>query len=358
MEKMDIKFLTSPANMRWYSGFRGEGVVCIEEDDIVIFTDSRYVEAAKKESPGSKVIQYKKNIWDFIFDYYEEKFGHEEFAAKKVGFEDQHMRVSSFNKIMDNLIDRGLGTKLIAMKEEADKPRQIKNEEEIKYIKEAEHIGDIAFEKIVEYLKDAKKNNKKITEKQVAAHLEFYMKDAGGDGLSFETIAASGVNSSMPHAIPTDKVIEEGDFITMDYGCTVNGYHSDMTRTVVYGSANEEQKKIYGIVLKAQEAVIKAIKPGMTGFDVDKISRDIIANEGYGKNFGHSLGHSVGLEIHEKPVFSPGESSDIEPGNVITVEPGIYLEGKFGVRIEDVVVITEDGCIDITNSDKSLIEIQ
>ena len=192
----------------------------------------------------------------------------------------------------------------------------------------------------------------------MAAHIEFYMRDAGAEGTSFDTIAASGIHSSMPHAVPTDKVLEEGDFLTMDFGCLVNGYCSDMTRTIVYGRADEKQKEIYDVVLQAQMAALQAIKPGMTGKEVDAIARDVIKEAGYGDCFGHSLGHSVGLEIHETPCFSPREESVIEPGMVITVEPGIYVEGFGGVRIEDVVVITEDGCENITHSPKERMEIQ
>ena len=197
-----------------------------------------------------------------------------------------------------------------------------------------------------------------VTEKQVAAHIEFYMRDAGAEGTSFDTIAASGIHSSMPHAVPTDKVLEEGDFLTMDFGCLVNGYCSDMTRTIVYGRADEKQKEIYDVVLQAQMAALHAIKPGMTGKEVDAIARDVIKEAGYGDCFGHSLGHSVGLEIHETPCFSPREESVIELGMVITVEPGIYVEGFGGVRIEDVVVITENGCENITHSPKERMEIQ
>ena len=184
------------------------------------------------------------------------------------------------------------------------------------------------------------------------------MRDAGAEGTSFDTIAASGIHSSMPHAVPTDKVLEEGDFLTMDFGCLVNGYCSDMTRTIVYGRADEKQKEIYDVVLQAQMTALQAIKPGMTGKEVDAIARDVIKVAGYGDCFGHSLGHSVGLEIHETPCFSPREESVIEPGMVITVEPGIYVEGFGGVRIEDVVVITENGCENITHSPKERMEIQ
>lgn len=195
-----------------------------------------------------------------------------------------------------------------------------------------------------------------MTEKQVAAWLEFYMKEEGAEGFSFDTIAASGLHSAMPHAVPTDKRLENGDFLTMDFGCLYQGYCSDMTRTVVMGRANAKQREVYETVLRAQETALQGIRPGMTGREIDSLAREVITKAGYGKCFGHSLGHSVGLEIHERPNFSPKEETVIWPGMVITVEPGIYIEGFGGVRIEDVVILTENGCENITHSPKNLIE--
>ena len=295
--KLDAVLVHTPANMRNISGFTGEGLVYVSKEDAWILTDSRYTIAAAKESRGFEVLEYKRNMQQYLV-------------------------------------------------------------EEIESIKKAEKIGDEAFTKVTDWLTKCYREKTSVTEKQVAAHIEFYMRDAGAEGTSFDTIAASGIHSSMPHAVPTDKVLEEGDFLTMDFGCLVNGYCSDMTRTIVYGRADEKQKEIYDVVLQAQMMALQAIKPGMTGKEVDAIARDVIKEAGYGDCFGHSLGHSVGLEIHETPCFSPREESVIEPGMVITVEPGIYVEGFGGVRIEDVVVITENGCENITHSPKERMEIQ
>ena len=183
------------------------------------------------------------------------------------------------------------------------------------------------------------------------------MKEEGAEGFSFDTIAASGLNSAMPHAVPTDKKLEQGDFLTMDFGCLYHGYCSDMTRTVVIGKASEKQRKVYDTVLLAQKTAMDQMRPGMTGRQIDALARDVIREAGYGEYFGHSLGHSVGLEIHERPVFSKNEKTVIQPGMVITVEPGIYIENFGGVRIEDVVVITENGCESLAHSPKELIEI-
>ena len=231
------------------------------------------------------------------------------------------------------------------------KPRQIKTPEEIELLRQAEHIGDLAFEDILGILKPG------MTELEVAAELEYSMKKHGAEGFSFDTIAASGKNSSMPHAIPSEKKLENGDFLTMDFGCIYKGYCSDMTRTVCIGKASDEQKKIYNIVLSAQLAVLENLKPGMMCKDVDRIARDYITAQGYGEYFGHGLGHGVGLYIHESPAFNTRDTSIVKAGMIETDEPGIYLPNKFGVRIEDMILITEDGCEPLAHSPKNLIEL-
>ena len=183
------------------------------------------------------------------------------------------------------------------------------------------------------------------------------MRSSGADSLSFETIVASGVRSSMPHGAPTDKKLKQGEFITMDFGCMVEGYCSDMTRTIHLGPASEEEKKVYALVLKAQKEAMKAIKEGMSCLSVDKIARDIIMENGYGEYFGHGLGHGVGLEIHEEPFLSPSGDKTLRAGMLVTDEPGIYIPGKFGVRIEDLLLVRKKGCDVLSNSQKELIEI-
>lgn len=357
-KKIQGMLISSPANMRSSTGFRGEGIVYVSEHFQLVFTDSRYTIAAKQECPEAEVIRYKGNLYENWLSVLIERLGKDAVSAMAIGFEDEFMTVQTYHTIQALLKKYELtDVKLVPLHKRLDATRQIKSEEEICEIKEAEKIGDLAFERIVETIKKSRKENRPMTEKQVAAYLEFYMKEQGAEGTSFDTIAASGLHSAMPHAIPTDKVLEEGDFLTMDFGCKVDGYCSDMTRTVVIGKANERQREIYEIVLRAQKAAIEAVKPGMKGCDVDAVARDIIREAGYGDCFGHSLGHSVGLMIHETPCFAPRDESILKTGMVITVEPGIYVEGFGGVRIEDVVVITEDGCVNITNSPKELIEI-
>jgi Xaa-Pro aminopeptidase len=345
---VDSLFLTSPANMRYVAGFTGEGYVYLSKEKGIVVTDSRYTIAAGEECPGYQVVEWdKKGYYSPLISALKED------GAKDMGVEDSHMTLRDFHKLENQLKEEGL--EKIEIKEMENRVsvfRSRKTGEEIEKIRQAEAIGDRAFARLIPELRLG------MTEKQVAARLEFYMKEERAEGFSFDTIAASGVHSAMPHAVPTDKVLEEGDFLTMDFGCLYKGYCSDMTRTVVMGKASDEQKKVYETVLKAQETALQGIRPGMTGKEVDALAREVIEKAGYGKQFGHSLGHSVGLEIHEKPLFSSKEETVIQPGMVITVEPGIYIEGFGGVRIEDVVVITEDGCENITHSPKNLIERQ
>lgn len=358
VKKLDGILVSSPANMRSSAGFRGEGIVFISRGRPLVFTDSRYTTAAKEECPEAEVIQYKKNIYENWLRELMKRLGREAVAAMSIGYEDETMTVQTYQTILALCKKHKLEhMTLVPLHKQLDQLRQVKTEQELLDIEKAERIGDRAFTRIVEKIRESRSRGEEITEKQVAAYLEFYMKEMGAEGTSFDTIAASGIHSSMPHAIPTDKALQEGDLLTMDFGCQVNGYCSDMTRTVVIGRAGERQREIYDVVLRAQTAAIQAVKPGIKGCEVDAVARDIIRESGYGDCFGHSLGHSVGLMIHETPCFSPKDETVLEPGMVITVEPGIYVEGFGGVRIEDVVAVTEDGCRNLTQSPKELMEL-
>ena len=230
-----------------------------------------------------------------------------------------------------------------------DKIRSIKSEAQVEKIIKAQRIAEAAFEHILTFIKEG------VTEKEVALELDYYMLSHGADGLSFETIAVSGKNSSKPHGVPSDKKIEKGDFVTMDFGAVVEGYHSDMTRTVAVGFVTDEQKNVYETVLKAQEAAQAAASSGVCCADVDKAARDVIENAGYGEYFNHSTGHGVGVEIHESPRLSKLCKSALSVGNIVTDEPGVYIPEKFGVRIEDMLLITENGCENLTRAPKELI---
>lgn len=341
--KLDALLISNGNNMRYVSGFAGEtGYLYISKKHHMVITDFRYTYQAEAEAEGYEIITigsggYEEAINDILRGD----------NVKRLGFESKDLLFSRYQDLKNKLdVDE-----LLPIKDEITRLRRIKTPNELEYIKQAEGIGDKVFTEILTFIKPG------MTELEVAARIEYLLKLYGGEKLSFSAIVASGVNSSMPHAVPTVKKIENGDFLTMDYGCVYEGYCSDMTRTIVVGKASDKQKEIYNIVLEAQLAALDVIKAGLKGKDVDKVARDIIYNAGYEGCFGHGLGHSVGLFIHEDPRLSPSEEGIIEAGMIETVEPGIYVRGYGGVRIEDLVVVTEDGYENYTHSDKSLIEL-
>ena len=307
-------------NIFYYSGFTSEdAVLVVTKDRQILATDARYTVQAKLQAPDFEIYDIENGLKKLFDGIKEEVFG----------FEENVMTVSEM------AIFQKLTKKLIPMSEKLNKPRRIKDSEEIEKIARAEELAKDALLHTMPKIKVG------MTEREVALLIEFYMLKNGASKTSFETVVASGLRSSMPHGVASDKVIESGDFVTMDFGCVLDGYCSDMTRTVVMGKASERQREIYDIVKNAQEAALLAIACGKGCAEIDKVARDIIENAGYGANFGHSLGHSVGIEIHEAPNFSPRSKDLAQAGNVITVEPGIYIEGFGGVRIEDVAVVGE-----------------
>lgn len=227
--------------------------------------------------------------------------------------------------------------------------RGVKTADELALIRRAQAMTDDTFRYILPRIAPGR------TEREIMLDMEFYLRRLGSEGVSFDFIVVSGKNSSLPHGVPTDKPVEAGDFVTMDFGAVVGGYRSDMTRTVAVRRADEEQRRVYDTVLAAQQAAMAAIRPGAVCREVDKIARQLIDAAGYAGCFGHGLGHSVGLEIHENPTFSSQCDAVLCEGHVMTVEPGIYLENHFGVRIEDMVVVTADGYDNLTGSDKQLL---
>ncbi len=229
--------------------------------------------------------------------------------------------------------------------------RSIKTQSEIENIKKAQAITDETFAYILDQIYVGK------TEREIMLDMEFYLRKQGSSGVAFDFVVVSGKNSSLPHGVPTNKTIQSGDFITMDFGAVINGYRSDMTRTIAIGDVTKEQKFVYDTVLEAQKLALNAIKPDAVCKEIDRVARDFIYQEGFEGCFGHGLGHSVGIEIHENPSFNTSDQTSIKPGMVITVEPGIYLPGQFGVRIEDMVAITDDGFENLTKSPKELIQL-
>lgn len=332
-------FITGRPNIFYYSGFTSEDAyLLISHDTCLIITDSRYMIQAHEQAKGFEVLDIK--------DGFEKVFSRTN--AKYIGYEENIMSVREYKHIRSRLRQN---QDFIEMQNLIDEPRKIKDEKEIKKIAEAESIGDEAFSHILNEIKPGK------TEKEIALELEFFMKRQGAEALSFDTIAASGKRSAMPHGVATDKKIEEGDFLTLDFGCVFEGYCSDMTRTIVIGKASERQKEIYNTVLNAQTSAIDVIHEGIQCSEVDNIARSIINEAGYGDKFGHGLGHSVGIEIHESPSFAPKCNEKVRNGNVITVEPGIYIDGFGGVRIEDLIAVHDGTVTNLTHSPKELIEL-
>ena len=338
----DAVIITSPENRRYFTGFNSSaGYLIITKKEAVFFTDSRYIEAATSKITTCKSLLLKR-IDDTIVPYLKE------LNIKNIYLETERLTVAELYSLK-----KSFGFCNVEAKEEVDEVinnlRAIKTDYEVECIKKAQKIAEDAFSHILTFIKEG------VTEKEIALELDFYMLSHGAEAVSFETIAVSGKNSSMPHGVPSDKKIEKGDFITMDFGAMYNGYHSDMTRTVIVGEPSEKQKEVYETVLKAQKASLAVLKNGVTGFDADKVGRDIIDAKGYKENFGHGTGHGVGVEIHESPNLSPFSKATLQKGNVVTVEPGIYIPNEFGVRIEDMALITEDGFINLTNCEKELI---
>ena len=336
---VDGVYLTSRTSHRYFTRFDNEdGSLLITKKNAYAFEDFRYVEAANELLSGVyKVLEPKKN------DYLEDIVNKE--GVSLLGFEDEEVSVNKFEELNSRLPDmwKPIGGTIASM-------REVKDEWEIEQIAKAQDITDRAFSHILNVI------STDITENDVAAELEYFMRKNGAEDKSFETIAINGKKTSMPHGVPGNVKLQNG-FLTMDFGAIVNGYHSDMTRTVCIGKADEEMKKVYNTVLTAQLSALEYLSNGgKNSKEADKVARDIIYKN-YDGYFGHSLGHSVGLVIHEKPALSPINERILVSGNVVTVEPGIYIPGKYGVRIEDLVVIRENGITNLTKSPKELIEI-
>lgn len=344
LETGSALLVASVPNRFYLTGFEtSDGYVFITKEKSYFLIDFRYVEKAKEivencevclsNSPLSEIKELcdKHNITELFVE--SKKTSVNFFAELKAALSPVNVSDSDrFDKALCDL-------------------RAVKSDEEISAIKSAQKLTDDTFTYILDRIATGR------TEREIMLDMEFYMRRLGSEGVSFDFIVVSGKNSSLPHGVPTDKKIEKGDFITMDFGAVVNGYHSDMTRTVAVGNISDEQRLVYDTVLKSQLAAIDAVKEGVVCRDIDKIARDIINNAGYEGCFGHGLGHSVGVEIHENPCFNMRCDTILKAGTVMTVEPGIYLENKFGVRIEDMVVATPDGCINLTASKKELIII-
>lgn len=340
---IDAVMILSPENRRYFTGFESsDGVLLVTENSALFLTDSRYIEAACEQITCcvcEELTSFSQQVTDFL----------KKNNCRRVGIEGDWLSVNALKSYRKKLPDFTLTASCV--NEKINLMRSVKTGEETAKIKAAQAIAEKAFDHIIGFIRPG------VTEKDIALELDYFMQKNGSRSVAFETIALSGASTSKPHGVPSDKKVCGGDFVTMDYGAVVDGYRSDMTRTVAVGSATDGMVKVYNTVLEAQLAVCSSLKAGMACAEGDKIARDIIDNAGYGKYFRHSTGHSVGLEIHEKPNLSPKSADTLQPGNIVTVEPGIYIPGKFGVRIEDMVLIATDGCENLTKITKELIII-
>ena len=341
LDGLDAILLTSEANCYYAAGFMGEGIALVTRRGSWYFTDSRYTEAADKAIGDAAVIREVSREKPFSALINEALA---EAGAEKAGFEEQRMTVAEHAVYSEKL--HCTLTPASALMTEL---RGSKDEEELSCMIAAQRIAEGALAQILKEIRPG------MTEKEIAARLNYLMVSAGAEKTSFDTIVASGPNGSMPHAVPGMRKVREGDFITMDFGCVYKGYCSDMTRTVALGQPSDEMRNVYDIVLQAQLAGIAAARAGVTGAAIDGAARKVIQDAGYGSYFGHSFGHSLGIDIHEAPNAAPGNDKPMPEGAVVSAEPGIYLPGKFGVRIEDVMILRPDGAQVITKAPKALL---
>ena len=339
--EVDGLLLTSRYSRHYGAEFDiAEGVAIVTRAGCRYFTDSRYIESAESNLKGFEVLMTDRQhtpfqrLNDAIAD----------FGVTTLGYEEDYLTVAELQGY-----EKNLNAKLVPFNKPIFDFRASKEEWEIDLMKKAQAITDKAFEEVLPRIRVG------MSELELQAELIYCMYKNGGTGLAFDPIVVSGPNTSLPHGVAGERKIQAGDFVTMDFGASYMGYCADMTRTVAVGFATEEMKKVYSVVLEAQNSAIAATKAGVTGAYVDGVARKVIEDAGFGENFGHGYGHSLGLEIHEAPNMNTRNQEPLPAMAVCSAEPGIYLPGKFGVRIEDVTILTEDGAIDITASPKNLI---
>lgn len=340
-DEADGLLLTSRYSRHYGARFDiAEGVAIVTKKGCRYFTDSRYIESAQKNIRGFEVLEtnrentYYQRLNQAIAD----------FGVTALGYEERYLTVEELTGY-----EKHLTAKLVPYNEKIYALRAVKEDWELDLMRKAQQIADKSFAEVLPRIHAG------MTELEAQAELVYCMYKNGAQGLSFDPIVVSGPNTSMPHGVAGKRVIQEGDFVTMDFGVLYQGYCSDTTRTFAIGYATEEMKKVYGLVLEAQLKALAATKAGVTGREIDGIARKIFSDAGYGAYFGHGYGHSLGLEIHESPSVNMANDKPLPVGAVCSAEPGLYLPGKFGVRIEDVTILTEDGCENITNIPKDLL---
>jgi Xaa-Pro aminopeptidase len=345
-QNLDGLVVINRNQVRYLTGFCGhedlDGYLMLTSSGAILFTDFRYTDHANTAVKGAKVVIVTGAKIPALSEYPE--FGRPNF---RLGYHTGTVTVASvehIKKILPNAL-------LVPADGLFAEQGWVKDKSELVSITKAVRIADVAFERILCLVAPG------IRERDLAAELEYQMNVLGSERPAFESAVVSGWRSAMPHGLPSSKKLEKGDFVTFDFGATVDGYVCDITRTVVVGKANSRQKKIYDIVLRAQLAAIRKIKAGASGKAADKAARDLIAKAGYGKNFGHGTGHGISLEVHSGPSLSPRVDHKLKAGNVVTVEPGIYISGWGGVRIEDDVLVTRNGCRVLNRAPKKLLEL-
>lgn len=341
-KEVDAILVSGSDNRRYLSGFTGSaGYLFITGERAVLVTDSRYTEQATNQAAQFQVHQVRGG-WDWLVEQLKES------GVRRLGFESQDMTVATFDNLLNKIKEETelAGVSLVPVTGVTDEQRTIKDAGELALLQRAIDASDTAMEQVCPVIAEG------MTEREVAWRMEMAMRDLGADGLSFGTIVASGPNGAMAHHQPSDRAIGRGEPIVIDMGARVDGYCSDITRTVVVGESDDTFRKIYDIVLGAQLTAINTVRTGMTGEECDGLARTVIAEAGYGDNFGHSLGHGVGLAVHENPRVSPKSPDLLNPDTVFTVEPGIYLTGWGGVRIEDIVILGQDGATPLSKASK------
>jgi Xaa-Pro aminopeptidase len=344
MKDNNIKnfLVTKRENIRYLSSFTGTSAkILITEKENIFITDFRYLDQASEQTEGFIIEEISSNFMEGFAELLKNK------EIKEMSFESDDINYKTYQDFEKKLELEELN----AVNGIIEELRLIKEEAEVKKIKRAVEIADKGFQFLLDFIEPGK------TEKEIALELEFFMKKNGGEANAFDFIVASGKRGALPHGTASNKIVEKGELITIDFGTVYQGYHSDITRTIALGEVSEKHREIYNIVLEAQLKVIEKIKAGMSCLDADKIARDFISKAGYKENFGHGLGHGVGLEIHEGPRLSYTADGVLKKGMVVTDEPGIYISGFGGVRIEDDLLITEDGCEVLNSSPKELIQL-
>ena len=340
---LDALFLTCRYNRFYASGFDSydtDGACLITPDHVFYWTDGRYIEAAQREITGAEGgLTDRAHPDEALAADVVKRFG-----IRHLGFDEGAMTVADHRRYT-----AALPCELVPASALMTTLRSTKDAGELEIMRQAQRIAEKAY---LELLNDIRPG---VTEKFLAARLTFLMLSGGAGNVSFDPIVVSGPNTSLPHGVPTEKAVAEGDFVTMDFGALYRGYCSDTTRTVAVGHVTDEMARVYETVLAAQTAGIAAARAGITGHDLDAAARDVIEKAGYGKYFSHSFGHSLGVEIHEAPNANPANTKPLPAGAVVSAEPGIYLPGAFGVRIEDVLILREGGCEDLTNLEKELL---